>query len=217
MRNFALAALLVAATPLSAAIVYDNGGPNATSGNETVGWVQADDFSFAAATTISGAGVYLAGFSGIGAWDGGFQYYIFGDAGGAPGGVIQTGSVAPAVSDSGIAWCCGGNAYLFTFDFAAPVDLVAGATYWLGIHAGAPGNFRRQDIYWVTTADNATLRGRESSRGTFNNWVNNGQEHAFYLVGRGGGVIPEPATWAMLIAGFGLVGAAARRRRPAIA
>jgi hypothetical protein len=27
------------------------------------------------------------------------------------------------------------------------------------------------------------------------------------------GVIPEPATWAMLIAGFGLVGAAARRRR----
>lgn len=28
-----------------------------------------------------------------------------------------------------------------------------------------------------------------------------------------GGVIPEPATWAMMIAGFGLVGVAARRRR----
>lgn len=28
----------------------------------------------------------------------------------------------------------------------------------------------------------------------------------------GGGVVPEPATWAMLIAGFGLVGAALRRR-----
>jgi hypothetical protein len=25
--------------------------------------------------------------------------------------------------------------------------------------------------------------------------------------------VPEPATWAMLIAGFGFVGAAARRRR----
>ncbi len=31
--------------------------------------------------------------------------------------------------------------------------------------------------------------------------------------GGGVGVIPEPATWAMMIAGFGLVGAAARRRR----
>jgi hypothetical protein len=29
----------------------------------------------------------------------------------------------------------------------------------------------------------------------------------------GGGVVPEPATWAMLIAGFGLVGVSARRRR----
>lgn len=27
--------------------------------------------------------------------------------------------------------------------------------------------------------------------------------------------VPEPATWAMMIAGFGLVGAAARRQRPA--
>ncbi|MFN3371698.1 MAG: PEPxxWA-CTERM sorting domain-containing protein [Sphingomonadaceae bacterium] len=31
----------------------------------------------------------------------------------------------------------------------------------------------------------------------------------------GGGVVPEPATWAMMIAGFGLVGAALRRRREA--
>jgi hypothetical protein len=29
----------------------------------------------------------------------------------------------------------------------------------------------------------------------------------------GGGVVPEPASWAMMLAGFGLVGFAARRRR----
>ena len=39
-------------------------------------------------------------------------------------------------------------------------------------------------------------------------------EKAAYFNGSGG-VIPEPATWAMMIAGFGMVGAAARRRMPA--
>jgi hypothetical protein len=33
----------------------------------------------------------------------------------------------------------------------------------------------------------------------------------------GTGAVPEPATWAMLLAGFGLVGVAARRRRTAVA
>ena len=37
-----------------------------------------------------------------------------------------------------------------------------------------------------------------------------------YLLGVAGAV-PEPASWAMLIAGFGLVGAVARRRRTAVA
>ena len=31
------------------------------------------------------------------------------------------------------------------------------------------------------------------------------------------GAVPEPASWAMLIAGFGLVGVAARRRKIAVA
>ena len=28
------------------------------------------------------------------------------------------------------------------------------------------------------------------------------------------GAVPEPASWALLVAGFGLIGTAARRRRP---
>lgn len=42
---------------------------------------------------------------------------------------------------------------------------------------------------------------------------NLGSNSAFIGIGN----VPEPGTWAMLIAGFGLVGAAARRRRTAVA
>jgi hypothetical protein len=41
------------------------------------------------------------------------------------------------------------------------------------------------------------------------------QNELSYLVS-GGGAVPEPANWVMLITGFGLVGAAARRRRVAV-
>lgn len=215
MKVFMLAAL-VAASPASAAILYDNGGPDASEGNETVQWVQAEDFSFAAATTLTGAGVYLAGLGGVGSWDGDFQYWVFDNAGGIPGAVVASGPATPTVSDSGVAWCCGGNAYLFAFDFAAPVNLAGGATYYLGIHAGAPGNFNRDEIYWVTTGFNATSTGVESRLGTFDNWFDNGREHAFYLVGERG-VVPEPGAWALMTIGFGLIGAGLRRRRVAIA
>ena len=43
-------------------------------------------------------------------------------------------------------------------------------------------------------------------------WDEQGQTRAFLLM-----AVPEPSSWAMLIAGFGLVGAVARRRRSAAA
>ena len=58
--------------------------------------------------------------------------------------------------------------------------------------------------------------------GTFSFAVNEGDTYGFFVrstdgaLGRGVftvGAVPEPASWAMLIAGFGLVGAVARRRR----
>jgi hypothetical protein len=45
--------------------------------------------------------------------------------------------------------------------------------------------------------------------------TNNTENWSGLTIGTAGGVVPEPATWAMLIAGFGLVGATLRRRRPA--
>jgi hypothetical protein len=40
---------------------------------------------------------------------------------------------------------------------------------------------------------------------------------SFQILGTTSGAVPEASTWAMLIAGFGIVGAVARRRRNAIA
>jgi hypothetical protein len=39
------------------------------------------------------------------------------------------------------------------------------------------------------------------------------QSQVFLLGNAAGGGVPEPATWAMMILGFGMIGAALRRRR----
>jgi hypothetical protein len=217
--NFLAAASVVltlsAASAANAAVIYDNGAPDGEDGNNGVRWIQAEDFRFARSARLTGAGVYIGGNPGIGSWDGSFQYYLFSESGGKPSSVLDSGDVAPAVTDTGVEWIYGGNIFLFEFDFGPDFLAQAGTTYFLGIHIGASNNFRFNisDPLWVTTAANGTSTGRESLNGALNNWAANGKEHAYFL----NGVVPEPTTWALMIAGFCAAGVMLRRRRAEMA
>lgn len=72
--------------------------------------------------------------------------------------------------------------------------------------------------------------GAKSQNGSFSFLINAGDEYGFYVntvdnvVGRGNiavlsnafaTAVPEPATWAMMLLGFGMIGAAVRYRRRA--
>ncbi|MEY2882716.1 MAG: hypothetical protein RL490_440 [Pseudomonadota bacterium] len=63
----------------------------------------------------------------------------------------------------------------------------------------------------VEFAENPMVGGYESDNHTVGYFLTKGTGTQVNL--GGAGAVPEPASWAMLIAGFGLVGASARRRR----
>ncbi len=89
-----------------------------------------------------------------------------------------------------------------TYDFAS---LLNGTTY-VGIHKGKGGSFAGT-AFFKLTANNLD---------TFKLDLNGGSSAVLYQTG---GVVPEPATWAMMIIGFGAAGSMLRsnRRKMALA
>ncbi len=65
----------------------------------------------------------------------------------------------------------------------------------------------------IIFAENPQSGGYESDNHTIGRFLTKGTGTAVPLLLSAGGAVPEPATWAMLVAGMGLVGATMRRRR----
>lgn len=113
------------------------------------------------------------------------------------------------------------------FGRIAATDLVVTGKFRYQTNDAGGSSFDQAGFYVHNDFTRLSVNGQpngSSNSGTFQFGVKAGQNYGFYInstdgvLGRGQlsvSNIPEPGTWAMMIAGFGLVGAAMRRRRPA--
>ena len=109
----------------------------------------------------------------------------------------------------------GFTGFTFTAGFFAPGTVnvfsgLGGTGTLLGSLTGVlgnPGAFTLQTITFTGIGRSITLVGNDATLGV--------DDFNFTLAGGGGGV-PEPATWAMMLIGFGIVGGAMRGRRARI-
>lgn len=187
---------------MQAAVVYDNGGPNTNNGYYIYGSQStADDFTLSTNALIARVGFYFQNYDGITGWNQDIQYSFRSDNGGVPDVELVSGAGQNVSSvDSGQPWCCGGNAYLVTFDLVTPFAATAGTTYWLQLSGATGGDY----AWWVTTAPNSTNIGYSLGSPTY-------EQFAFYLDDTAASTVPEPASFGVMGAGVALLAVARRR------
>lgn len=181
----AIAAMMAAASavPGAAAVLAEN----------RVGTQILDEFYWGQSfTTIAGPGWTNITFNFYG--PGGVPVatgtgYLFAAPYAGTAGDLASGGALAAGSSNGSVW-----------SFAPGFKMAGATTYYFygdtpmtvtGVNVGYAGN------YFLTSRPTWTFRRTSSS-------IN------FTLTGA---AVPEPASWAVMIAGFGMIGAAARRRR----
>ena len=194
----ALAAPITPALAATSGIAFDGGRTYDGDGHWTLGW----SFNVTTTQQLLGLGVFDAGSDGlltdhqVGLWD--------------TSGTL----LASVVVKSGDTLVDG-----FRFASITPFTLNAGSTYFVGAADLGFG-----DAYWlagnVTTAPGITYLASRYAQGSGLNFPEGLGDNVGYLGGNIllGSAVPEPATWAMMIIGFGAVGSMVRtsRRRSAM-
>jgi hypothetical protein len=117
------------------------------------------------------------------------------------------GTVTAVEFLAGSGWF-GGTAVLF-------YDVLLGGVSQASGSAGTVPNFESGFVFYGFSGgsfDEIRLQVRIDGGTSFNPTAYEAGAFDAFQIGDGNGAVPEPATWAMMILGFGLVGAAARRR-----
>jgi hypothetical protein len=192
------------------AIIYDNGGPNQTDGNEMTEWIQAEDFNLSAASTLGAVNFWDIEAPGGASYQGEIDWTLYADAGGMPGasfasGAAVGGAVTRTFLQSGVLGFF--DEYSNSFNISPGVALTAGTTYWLGLHNGPLTFTTRSEFYWETTNPNGTFTGHEDDAPYDGVWFDNFMQHAFNLSDTGGGgrghcgvPMPAPASFCATLA-----------------
>ena len=196
--------LAVAAPGIAATLVTPLAGGNSQSG------IMFDVVIKSSALTLQSIGVNIS--------DGTYDFEFYTLAGGVGG---NTGDSTPWTlrnSFSGVTTAGPGN--LTTFDIT-DLGLAANTTYGIyftsTVASGGIVRYTNGSDVGDTVAGNADL-SILSGYGKSYPFTNTYQPRNFNgeLTYSLNGAVPEPASWALMIGGFGLVGASLRRRREAV-
>ncbi|MBI4890277.1 MAG: PEP-CTERM sorting domain-containing protein [Acidobacteria bacterium] len=217
MRKFMLGVLLAAsASLLQAALIVDNGMPD-TSQAEARGIISfrtADDFTLAATWNVTSVSFWMLAQPGM--FNGSVSYAFYQNSGGAPGSVLDSGTVngvTPVLQNSVPGYIY--SYYTTTFALPAPLQLTAG-TYWLEVHHGSGLTVvESNNVYWGVVANSVPNGNARQSPVPNPPSGLTTSEMAFSLSGDRVDVVPvpEPSTYVVSAAGILLFGLLKRRKR----
>lgn len=199
------------ATPASATLI--------TFDNLAVGTVLSNQYAGVTftANAFSGASSSSAG----GNWATNTDMTIVSSTGGDVGGLGTPSLVSGNILRSFNGWLNEDGDPSFSINFAAPISSISMA--FAGVSTPADvrlfaynGNTLLGTVAGTVTTGQFVLSFSSASitrvavtPGSFNDWV--GVDNINYTAAAG--AVPEPTSWAMMIAGFGVVGGAMRRRQ----
>lgn len=211
--GLAAAAGLFAAAPLAqAATVFDNGAPDGDAGIFVSTGFVAADFTLGAEKDLTGASIILTSADeGVSVLGASIFYQLYADTGSGPGALLQSGQAENvSVTDQDLPSTLRVEKKV-QFDFRDLFQAQADTTYWLAIHA--TDTFDTRSIVWEEHFISSGRHPQHSEDDIHFDEVTDPFDVAFTLQDASAGGVPEPAAWTMMIGGFGLAGAALRRRR----